>query len=68
MKTFPLGTILVIGGALLLTFGIMAADSFASAFSKLFTGNPTDKAVFLIIAGAVALGVGMVMTLRTPRK
>lgn len=67
MKNFPLGTILVIGGALLLAFGIMAADSFASAFSKLFTGNPTDKAVFLIIGGAIALGAGLIMTLK-PRR
>ena len=67
MKTAPLGLILLIVGALLLAFGIMAADSIASGFSRLFTGKPTDKAIFLIVAGVVSLGAGLFITMM-PRR
>jgi len=62
MFTTTFGTILLLTGALLLAFGIMSADSVASSFSRLFTGNPSDKTVFLLIAGTVALGAGIWMT------
>jgi TRAP-type C4-dicarboxylate transport system permease large subunit len=67
MNRNPLGIVLLIIGALLLIFGIMAADSLASSFSRLFSGTPTDKSVFLVIAGAVCLGAGLFMT-AIPRK
>lgn len=67
MKPNPIGIILLIVGALLLTFGLLAADSVSSGFSRLFTGKPTDKAIFLIIAGVASLGAGLVMTVM-PRR
>jgi hypothetical protein len=67
MSRNPLAIAFLILGALMLVFGLMAADSVASSFSHLFTGKPTDKAIFLIIGGAISLGVGLVMTMRPSR-
>lgn len=54
----PIGIILVVVGVILLVLGIQASNSFASDVSKLFTGNPTDRSVWLIIGGVVAILVG----------
>jgi hypothetical protein len=45
-------------GIVLLVLGINAADSFSSDVSRFFTGNPTDRAVWLMIGGVVALLLG----------
>jgi hypothetical protein len=49
---------LVIGGLILIVYGIQANDSTASGFSRFFTGNPTDKTMWLLIGGAIAIVVG----------
>jgi len=54
----PIGVILIVVGVILLVFGIQASNSFASDVSRLFTGNPTDRSVWLIIGGVVAILVG----------
>jgi len=54
----PVGVILMVVGVILLILGIQASTSFASDVSRLFTGNPTDRSVWLIIGGAVAILVG----------
>lgn len=41
------------GGIALTIFGINASRSFNSDVSKVFTGNPTDHSMALIIAGIV---------------
>jgi len=64
MNISPIAIIMLIAGGLMLTFGFIASDSIASSFSRLFTGEPTDKAIFLLIGGAVALGIGLIMSLR----
>jgi hypothetical protein len=56
---------LLVGGIVLLIFGINAANSFGSDLSRFFTGSPTDKAVWMIIGGAVAIVVGLVGTWRS---
>lgn len=45
-------------GIVLLVFGVSAADSIGSEFSKFFTGNPTDKSVWLILGGVVLIALG----------
>lgn len=45
-------------GIILLVMGIRATESFGSQVSEFFTGAPTDKAVWLIIGGAVLTIVG----------
>jgi hypothetical protein len=55
---------LLVGGLVLLVIGINATNSFSSDVSRFFTGSPTDKAVWMLIGGAVATVVGLALTLR----
>ncbi|MBE7499261.1 MAG: DUF3185 family protein [Verrucomicrobiales bacterium] len=55
---------LLVGGVVLLILGFNATNSFGSDVSRFFTGSPTDKAVWMLIGGAVAVVVGLVGTLR----
>ena len=49
---------LLIGGIILISYGITASDSIGSSFSRFFTGSPTDKTIWLLIGGGVAAAVG----------
>ena len=51
--------VVLVLGVVLLAFGAIESDSISSDFSRLFTGEPTDKAVWLLIGGAVATIVGL---------
>lgn len=51
--------VLLVGGIVLAIFGISAAESFSSDFSRFFTGKPTDKAMWMLIGGIVAAVVGL---------
>ena len=62
-KLFSLA--LLIGGVVLIVIGINATNSFSSDVSRFFTGSPTDKAVWMLIAGSVAAVIGLVSTLRS---
>ena len=55
---------LLIGGVVLVIFGIQAMNSFSSDISRFFTGSPTDKAVWMLIGGVVAVAIGLMGTLR----
>jgi uncharacterized membrane protein YidH (DUF202 family) len=55
---------LIAGGVVVIIFGINAMNSFSSDVSRFFTGSPTDKAVWMLIGGVIALVVGLTMTLR----
>jgi hypothetical protein len=61
-KAFALA--LLVGGLILVFFGLNESSSFNSDVSRFFTGNPTDKAVWMLIAGGVAAAAGLTMTLR----
>ena len=61
-KIIPLT--LLIGGVVLMIIGINATNSFSSDVSRFFTGSPTDKAIWMLIGGIVATGVGLMGTLR----
>lgn len=52
------------GGIVLVIFGITAANSVSSDFSRFFTDAPTDKAIWLLVGGAVATIFGLVGLLR----
>ena len=56
----PLSLALLAGGILLIVFGVNASNSFGSDLSRLFTGSPTDKAIWMLVGGAVAAVVGLV--------
>lgn len=49
---------LLVGGVIALGYGVTASHSIGSDFSRLFTGAPTDKTVWLLLGGAVAAAVG----------
>jgi hypothetical protein len=51
-KIFSIALLAV--GIVLIILGINASDSISSSFSRLFTGEPTDKTVWLLIGGCVA--------------
>ena len=55
---------LLAGGILLIIFGVSAAESFSSDISRFFTGAPTNKAIWMLIGGAVLSIVGVVGLLR----
>jgi len=47
------------GGIVLVVFGVAATDSFSSDVSRFFTGSPTDKAIWMLIGGIVAIIIGL---------
>ncbi|MDF3057586.1 MAG: rane protein [Rariglobus sp.] len=49
---------LLVGGIILLIYGFQASESIGSEFSRLFTGSPTDKTLWMLIGGAVAALIG----------
>lgn len=49
---------LLAGGIALTIYGIDASNSFGSEVSKVFTGNPTDRSMMLIVGGIVMLVAG----------
>ncbi len=55
---------LLIGGIALIIFGLKASDSVSSDVSRVFTGNPTDKTMWLLIGGAIATAVGGIGLMR----
>lgn len=61
-KAFALA--LLIGGVILIIFGVNESNSFGSDVNRLFTGNPTDKSMWLLVGGAIAAVAGLTMTLR----
>ena len=59
---------LFVGGIVLLVLGIRETDSFASQVSKFFTGSFTDRAIWLILGGVVAILAGASMSMMPARK
>jgi hypothetical protein len=47
-----------------LVFGVAATDSFSSDVSRFFTGSPTDKAIWMLIGGIIAIIIGLAGLLR----
>ena len=63
----PVSLVLLIGGIILLVYGVIAADSLGSDLSRFFTGSPTDKTIWLLLVGAVAAIAGAAGLLRGSR-
>jgi hypothetical protein len=62
MNRRAIGIALLVGGVILLVFGLNASDSFASEVSEVFTGSPTDRSMWMIVLGAATAVGGLVMT------
>ena len=52
------GLALVGVGIVLLIMGISAADSVSSSFSRFFTGNPSDRSIWLMLGGVACIVAG----------
>jgi hypothetical protein len=59
---------LLAGGIVLVVLGFIAMDSVSSSFSRFFTGTPTDKSMWLLIAGVVLIAVSGFGMLRGSQK
>jgi len=55
-------------GIVLLIFGFNESHSFGSDVSRFFTGNPTDRSIWFLIAGAAAIIVGLCVAIFGARK
>ncbi len=62
------GLVIFALGVVLLIFGFNETHSFSSDVSRFFTGNPTDRAMWMIIGGAVAVIGGLFLTIRRTRR
>ncbi len=51
--------IILVAGLALIAFGINATNSFSSDVSRFFTGSPTNKAIWLLLAGIVISVLGL---------
>ncbi len=59
-----LGIALLVIGVILLVFGYNASQSLGEQMAESFTGRFSDQTMWYIIAGAVSVVVGAVLTLR----
>lgn len=50
---------LLVGGIILIIYGVNASESVSSDISRFFTGNPTDKTIWFLIGGVVATAIGL---------
>ena len=55
-------------GVVLLIFGFNESHSFSSDVSRFFTGNPTDRSIWMIVGGAAAVVAGLVLTIAGKRR
>ena len=58
---------LLVGGIVLIVFGVSATNSFSSDLSRFFTGSPTDKAIWMLIGGIAATALGLFGLMRSSR-
>lgn len=54
-----IGLALLVGGIVLLIYGIQAGNSFSSGVSRAFNGAPTSQSIWMIVGGAVLIIVGL---------
>lgn len=64
---FVVGLVLLAIGAVLLIMGMDASESLASDVSRFFTGEPTDRAMWMILGGVGAIVGGLAISL-IPRR
>ena len=59
---------ILVGGVVLVIYGVAASESFSSDISHFFTGSPTDKTIWLLVGGIVAVIIGLAGLLRGQAK
>jgi Protein of unknown function (DUF3185) len=63
----PLSLGLLVGGVILIIYGVAASNSVGSGLSRLFNGVPTERTTWFLIGGAVALVGGCAGLMRGKR-
>ena len=58
-----LGIGLLVVGVILLVWGFQTTESFSSQVQEFFTGSPSDKAIWMIVGGALCAVAGLVLVL-----
>ena len=58
MQTF-VGAVIAALGVLLVLQGLNASESISSEISRVFTGSPTEKSLWLLAGGIVAVVLGL---------
>ena len=56
-KSIMLG--LLVGGIVLTVFGISEMNSFTSYLSRMFTGAPTDRSIWMFVGGLALFALGL---------
>lgn len=56
-KMIALG--LLVAGVMLLVFGVNEMNSLSSDFSRIFTGAPTDRSMWMVTGGAALAVAGL---------
>jgi hypothetical protein len=56
----PLAIALLAVGTILIIYGASASDSAGSSVSRMFTGAPTNRTIWLLAGGVAAALVGVV--------
>jgi hypothetical protein len=59
---------ILVVGIVLVIYGVSASKSLGSDVSRFFTGSPTDKTIWLLIGGIVAIVIGLAGSLRGQTK
>ena len=62
------GIALLVVGIVLIVFGMNASASLGSRVSELFTGAPSDRTIWLLVAGVAAAIIGLGMLLAGRRR
>jgi multisubunit Na+/H+ antiporter MnhB subunit len=62
------GLLILAVGIVLLIFGFNESQSFSSDVSRFFTGNPTDRSIWMLIGGIVAVIAGLFLAITGARK
>ena len=60
--------VILAGGIVLVIYGVAASNSFNSDVSRFFSGSPTDKTIWLLIGGIIAIIIGLTGLLRGQHK
>jgi hypothetical protein len=58
---------LLIAGVILTAWGVRASQAFSSDVSRILTGEPTDKAIWLLVGGIALTAAGLFGSLRGGR-
>jgi amino acid permease len=51
--------VILAAGIVLVIYGVAASESLSSDFSRFFTGAPTEKTIWMLIAGVIAIVIGL---------